>query len=300
LSTSEETEERHIVRTSQTALPRQELREFVRCYALREIDGSDVGLAQANMATVDQAIAFFLDGQTFLDSPDGQSRLASLVNVFGPVTPPCGGVHFGGHVLAFAIFFKPLALWQLFRIPPSILTNKVYDAVDLLGKEIQNLWSMLAESRTFQEQACSVEEYLLPFAINALARTYMMKTAQYMTRQRGVTRIGELAFHSGLSVRQYERRFAEEVGLTPKLFARVTRFGMALDKKRLAPDLSWTSVAHELGYFDQMHMVRDFQSLGGNAPGEVLKQSGDIAPWSLGSPMTIHDLSRPPQRDCSP
>jgi hypothetical protein len=41
-----------------------------------------------------------------------------------------------------------------------------------------------------------------------------MKTAQYMTRQRGVTRIDELAFHSGLSVRQYERRFAEEAGVT--------------------------------------------------------------------------------------
>jgi AraC-like DNA-binding protein len=286
-----------MVRTSQTAMPRHELREFVRCYAQREIECNNAELAQANMATVDQAIAFFLNGQTFLDSPDGQSRLTSLVSVFGSITPPCGGVHFGGHVLAFGIFFKPLALWQLFRIPPSILTNKVYDAVDLLGKEILDLWAMLAESRTFQEQAGLVEEYLLPFAINALARTFVMKTAHYMTHQRGVMRIDELAFHSGLGVRQYERRFVEEVGVTPKLFARVTRFGMALDAKRLAPDGSWARVAHDLGYFDQMHMVRDFQSLAGAAPGEVLKQSGDIAPWSLGSPMTIYDLSEPVQRD---
>jgi AraC-like DNA-binding protein len=288
------------VRTIQMALPRQELREFVRCYGLREIDGTDAGVSQANIATVEQAIAFYLDGQTFLDSPDGQSTLSSQVNVFGPITPPFGGAHFSGHILAFAIFLKPLALWQLFRIPPTILANKVYDGVDLLGKEVQDLWSMLSESRTFQEQTRLAEEYLLPFAINALAHTYMMKTAQYMTHQGGVTRIDELAFHSGLSVRQYERRFGEEVGVTPKLFARVTRFGMALDKKRLAPNLSWASVAHELGYFDQMHMVRDFQNLGGNAPGEVLKQSGDIAPWSLGSPLTLHDLSKPFQRDCPP
>jgi AraC-like DNA-binding protein len=87
-----------------------------------------------------------------------------------------------------------------------------------------------------------------------------------MTHQRGVTRIDELAFHSGLNVGQYERRFAEEVDVTPKLFARVTRLGMAVDKKRLAPDRSWASVAHEWEYFDQMHMVRDFQSLGGDAP----------------------------------
>jgi hypothetical protein len=169
--------ERQIVRTIQTAMPCRELKEFVRCYALREIECIEAGLAQADMATVDQAIGFNLDGQTFLDSPDGQSKLSSQISVFGPITPPCGGTHFNGHILAFAIFFKPLALWQLFRIPPSILANKVYDGVDLLGKEIQDLWSMLAESKTFQERARLAEEYLLPFAINALTRTYMMKTA---------------------------------------------------------------------------------------------------------------------------
>ena len=35
---------------------------------------------------------------------------------------------------------------------------------------------------------------------------------------------------------------------------------MALDKKRMAPDRSWMSVAHQLGYFDQMHMIRDFRA----------------------------------------
>jgi AraC-like DNA-binding protein len=277
-------------------MPSRELKEFVRCYALREIECTNAGLAQPDVATVTEVIAFYLNGQTFIDSPDGQSKLCPQINVFGPITPPCGGAHFSGHILGFGIFLKPLALWQLFRIPPGILANKVCDGVDLLGKGIQDLWSMLAESKTFQESARAVEEYLLPFAINALPRTDMMKTARYMTRQRGITRIDALAFHTGLSVRQYERRFVEEMGVTPKLFARVTRFGMALDEKRLAPDRSWASIAHELAYFDQMHMVRDFQSLGGNAPGEVLKRSGDIAPWSLGSSKTLNDLSGPAQR----
>ena len=44
---------------------------------------------------------------------------------------------------------------------------------------------------------------------------------------------------------------------------------------------SWLSIAHELGYFDQMHMIRDFQSLGGDAPNGVLDQLADGQPWSL-------------------
>jgi hypothetical protein len=38
---------------------------------------------------------------------------------------------------------------------------------------------------------------------------------------------------------------------------------MALDTKRLAPERSWMSVADQLGYLDQMHLIRDFQSLAG-------------------------------------
>jgi hypothetical protein len=30
-----------------------------------------------------------------------------------------------------------------------------------------------------------------------------------------------------------------------------------------------------------MHMVRDFQILGGDAPSNLLDQSGDMQPWSL-------------------
>jgi transcriptional regulator GlxA family with amidase domain len=82
-------------------------------------------------------------------------------------------------------------------------------------------------------------------------------------------------------MRQYERRFQEEVGLTPKAFARTARFQRALDAKRFFPGRTWLSIAHEFGYFDQMHMVRDFQSFCGFAPNDVLELSGDIQPWSL-------------------
>jgi transcriptional regulator GlxA family with amidase domain len=98
------------------------------------------------------------------------------------------------------------------------------------------------------------------------------------------------ADHARLSVRQYERRFLEEVGLTPKTFARTTRFQRALDAKRFYPQRTWLSIAHEFGYFDQMHMVRDFQILGGDAPTSLLDQSGDMQPWSL-PPLQVLELS---------
>ena len=143
------------------------------------------------------------------------------------------------------------------------------------------MWLRLAESKSFEQQIKVAEDYLLPFAMNARAQTAVMKSARHTFRYKGAVRIEELAHHCGLSVRQYERKFAAEIGFTPKLLARVTRFEGALDAKRLSPGRSWLSVAHQLGYFDQMHMIRDFQNLGGDIPSQVIQQSGDLQPWSV-------------------
>ena len=73
----------------------------------------------------------------------------------------------------------------------------------------------------------------------------------------------------GLSVRQFERRFRYEIGIPPKLYARIVRFETALRSKAAAPATQWTDIAHALGYHDQMHMVHDFNSLSGDSPTAV-------------------------------
>jgi len=269
------------VRTIQTATPRIELSEFVLTYGQREIECAGAVFSQPAGSCLEQGIAFLFDGQTILGYPDGRSRVAPRAYVFGGLTGPCAGASFAGHVLGFGVFLKPLSLWQLFRIPSDILVNKDYDAEDLLGRDVLDLWSKLAGCSTFSQRIRAMEEYLLPFALRARGRTLIMKTAQYMQDRKGTIRIDEIAHHAALSVRQYERRFVEETGLTPKTFARTTRFQRALDAKRLFPERSWLNIAHEFGYFDQMHMVRDFQSLGGNAPNSVFDQLADGQPWSL-------------------
>jgi AraC-like DNA-binding protein len=74
-----------------------------------------------------------------------------------------------------------------------------------------------------------------------------------------------------MSIRQFQREFSARFGASPKLFSRIVRFQNALDAKaRLTK--SWTDVAHELGYYDQMHMVLDFKEFTGDSPTETLRQ----------------------------
>lgn len=216
-----------------------------------------------------------------IDYTDGTSKTDPLIHVVGSQTAHKGTAHFLGTHLDFGIFLKPLALWQLFRIPPAEIADDNGEGTELLGKGLHTLWLKLSECRSFQERILAAERYLLPFAINATPKTLILKSAHYLYVNNGSIRIEDLANHSGLSLRQYERRFATEIGFTPKLFARIVRFQSALDMKRSAPSLSWMNIAHQLGYFDQMHLVRDLQSLGGALPGVILAQIGDYQPWSL-------------------
>ena len=229
-------------------------------------------------------MAFELCDPIRIDHAPGDSTIAPKISVGGSLTSPYGSAYFTGRHLAFGIFLKPLASWQLFRIPLATLANHDFDGQDLLGNGIHTLWLRLAESKTFGQQIKVAEDYLLPFATNARAQTPIMKSVRHTFRHKGAIRIDDLAHHSGLSLRHYERRFVTELGFTPKLLARITRFQEALDAKRLSPRRSWLSVAHELGYFDQMHMIRDFQSLGGDTPSQVIEQSGDLQPWSVALP----------------
>ena len=97
--------------------------------------------------------------------------------------------------------------------------------------------------------------------------------AMEIMRKHGGCRIDSLAHHTGLSIRNFQRRFEESVGISPQLFARIVRFEAALKTKAALPHLSWTMVAHEFGYHDQMHMIHDFQHLSGETPTGILRQA---------------------------
>ena len=80
----------------------------------------------------------------------------------------------------------------------------------------------------------------------------------------------EAARVAGLGGRQFGRRFVQQVGMRPKLYARIARFEAALDGKARSPTKPWSDVAHEFGYHDQMHLVHDFREFAGETPTTVL------------------------------
>jgi AraC-like DNA-binding protein len=82
----------------------------------------------------------------------------------------------------------------------------------------------------------------------------------------GIHRVSAMATDSGLSPRQFERRFLTQVGVPPKLYARIIRFNAALDHKLRLPSRAWTHIANDHDFYDQMHLVHDCRAFTGESP----------------------------------
>jgi len=83
----------------------------------------------------------------------------------------------------------------------------------------------------------------------------------------GAVSIGGLRERIGWSKTRLTTRFAEQVGVSPKQYARVMRFNRALQLVH-AGGASLADVAIEAGYYDQPHLNAEFKELSGFTPGE--------------------------------
>jgi transcriptional regulator GlxA family with amidase domain len=80
---------------------------------------------------------------------------------------------------------------------------------------------------------------------------------------------------TGWSRRHVTERFRNQLGITPKAYARLLRFGHATALlMETSPARTLAHVATEAGYYDQSHLTRDFTALAGMTPGTY---AGDAA-----------------------
>lgn len=90
-------------------------------------------------------------------------------------------------------------------------------------------------------------------------------------RSGGGVRIETLADGLGVTRQHLAAQFRAKVGLTPKMYARVCRFRRATEAlaRPGAPD--WAQLAFDCGYFDQSHLIHDFQQFSGGTPDSFLR-----------------------------
>ncbi|MBO4254287.1 helix-turn-helix domain-containing protein [Streptomyces griseorubiginosus] len=93
---------------------------------------------------------------------------------------------------------------------------------------------------------------------------------------RSIRRVTELARTEGMSVRLLQRLFAAHVGVGPKWVILRYRIHEALERAESSDKLDWATLAADLGYADQAHLVRDFTATVGVPPTAYAAQGGGV------------------------
>jgi AraC-like DNA-binding protein len=262
--------------TAHTERPRRELQTFVRVYAQREMDPADSLVIEPCPARLEQVLQFDF-GEMVSCLRAGKYRASFPSVVIGASAQP-SSIHLPGGTTSFAVYFHPTGFSRLFDIPATEISHEFYNARDVVGCLLGSLYDQLAERRSFTERVLLMEDFLVRRAALVTPLTPIEEVAVYAFAAQGSIPIIDLARHSGLGLRQFERRFLQHTGVRPKLYSRIARFQSALDDKIGSPRRTWLDIAHSHGYHDQMHMVRDFHGLAGDVPGEILASIGDMRP----------------------
>jgi AraC-like DNA-binding protein len=87
--------------------------------------------------------------------------------------------------------------------------------------------------------------------------------------------VGKVAADLGVLPRTLRRRFAAQVGLSPKRFARVQRLQRVVRDLDGCSSVDWAEVAARHGYADQPHLVEEFGQLVGVTPTEYVRSRLD-------------------------
>lgn len=248
------------------------LRRYVQFYTQRELRLRDPLFVQSVPARAAPMLEFVFGDPLHIRYPGSSvSEKSPGTVVVGMLTRPHGELRLQGTLTSFVIMFQPAGLSALFPVDLSELTDRDYDARFVAGKPIAELEQQIADCDSFATRVNVADVFLshrIPDRFNTDGLSFAMDV---ILAKGGRVRMSELVAYSGIGNRQFERTFAARFGMRPKLYARIVRFQAALDSKARSSTKSWTDVAHEFGYHDQMHMVHDFEEFTGKTPTETLR-----------------------------
>jgi AraC-like DNA-binding protein len=161
--------------------------------------------------------------------------------------------------------FDPIIIRRWLDMPLELITDRIVP----LGDVAPHLESALGE-HFFNG---SMKAIALPTnAIRLSELDIRLYAATSELRRGGSVRAS--AGCAGVSERQLERLFETELGMRPKLFARILRFRRAILLLRKGATLA--DAATTAGYADQSHFNRNTQSLMGGPPSEILRHVGNV------------------------
>jgi AraC-like DNA-binding protein len=176
------------------------------------------------------------------------------------------GVSYGVEVA-----LDPIAATMVLGVPMDTLARRVVAVEDLLGRPGLELLERLQDAPGWAERFDVLDAELARRLANAVPPSRAVAWAwRRVVATEGRVEISRLADELGWSRKHLSARFRREIGLPPKVMARVLRFQRAVRLLEHGNGDPLGEIALDCGYYDQAHFNRDFREFAGSTPTEFL------------------------------
>lgn len=180
-----------------------------------------------------------------------------------------------------SIIFQPGGLNRFLNIPMTELFDNGYSAREVIGREVEELLDKSHDTISSAELDDIVQSYFLRKLSHVREALPLDFALQYLLANHS-TNMDVIAGMACMSIRSFERKCKERLGMPAKMYARIARFHKAYKILESRPAISWTNLAYEAGYYDQMHFIKDFKEFAKLTPTLVHKElSGEHMQFQL-------------------
>lgn len=223
-------------------------------------------------ASPQHCLVFYIRGNvTAIDPVTTKSQTFPLIAINGSITSRLDLIPTHDYSLL-SICFHPGALSKFLRLPLTEFVNERVDAEAILNPEIGALRERMANASSYESIVQLAENYLWSRIKNLKTKFLPIdKVTQLISEKAEAMTVERMASEACLSTSQFERRFLQLTGITPKFFSRINRFYHAYQIKDSNPAIDWLSVALQTGYHDYQHMVKDFKQFSDTLPHSLLE-----------------------------
>jgi AraC-like DNA-binding protein len=173
------------------------------------------------------------------------------------------------------IDFTILGMRLFLNRPLADLANRGVALEDIFGTSGRRLTAELHDTLTWEARFDRLDREIGSRIAAAIPPAHqVLCTWKRIVDSGGRLTIRSLVEETGWSQKHLIGQFREHIGLAPKMFARVMRFGRAVDRLRRRDHPSLTDLALDCGYYDQSHFDRDFHAFAGTTPTELVSSLG--------------------------
>lgn len=178
----------------------------------------------------------------------------------------------GGNAGMISVRFAPMGLSYFTDMPVHMITNSRVEFKDVWGEAVNVLNDKLWHAPSFNDRVNIINQFFLE----------LLKQRQPVFNRRietalahihindGVFKVKELAEKVAMSERNFNRRFTESVGLSPKAYSKVVHLQSIISKAQKGENIKFR-LMDESKYYDYSHMVKDFAHFTGETPTEYFK-----------------------------